>query len=114
LKANLDVDKKTHRQSIEVAKASLEKARYDLKTSPVQSAIVSEQLKLAEEEAAAQYKELLGEVKNKDISQEAQLRISVLEHDQTRSNSNAPRPMRTAWCFERRSTDRDYGTTFRA
>ncbi len=96
LKANLDVDKKTHRQSIEVAKASLEKARYDLKTSPVQSAIVSEQLKLAEEEAAAQYKELLGEVKNKDISQEAQLRISVLEHDQNkiefqRSQANADR-----------------------
>jgi multidrug resistance efflux pump len=96
LKANLDVEKKAHRQSIEAARASLEKARYDLKTAPVQSAIVSEQLKLAEEEAAAQYKELLGEVKNKDISQEAQWRISVLEHNQNkiefqRSQANADR-----------------------
>jgi HlyD family secretion protein len=96
LRANLDVEKKAHRQSIELARASLEKARYDLKTIPVQSAIASEQLKLAEEEAASQYKELLGEVKNKDVSQEAQWRISVLEHDQNkiefqRSQANADR-----------------------
>jgi multidrug resistance efflux pump len=96
LKANLEVDQKAHRQSIEVARGNLEKARYDLKTTPVQSAIAAEQLKLAEEEAAAQYKQLLSEVKNKEVSQQAEWRISVLEHDQNkiefqRSQANADR-----------------------
>jgi HlyD family secretion protein len=96
LRANLEVEKKAHRQSIEVAKATLDKARYDLKTTPVLSAIASEQLKLAEEEAAAQYKQLQSEVKNKEVSQEAQWKISALEHDQNkiefqRSQANADR-----------------------
>ena len=84
LKANLDVDKKAHAQSIAVAKATLDKARYDLKTVPVQSAIAAETLKLAEEEAAAQYKELLGEMKHKDVSQQADWKISVLQLDQNK------------------------------
>jgi multidrug resistance efflux pump len=96
LKANLDVDKKAHYQSVADAKAALDKARYDLKTIPVQSAIVSEQLKLAEEEAAARYKQLQSEVKYKDISQQAQWKIATLDADQNkiefqRSEANANR-----------------------
>jgi multidrug resistance efflux pump len=84
LRAILEVEKKAHEQSIAVAKANLEKARYDLKTIPVQSAIVAEQLRLAEEEAAAQYRELLREVKSKEIAQAAELRASELDRDQSR------------------------------
>lgn len=96
LQANLEVDTKAHRQSIEVAKANLEKARYDLKTIPVQSAIVSEQLRLAEEEAATQYKQLQAQVKYKDVSQKAEYRVNVLERDQSkleygRAQANADR-----------------------
>ncbi len=96
LKANLDVEKKAHDQSVADAKAALEKARYDLKTIPVQSAIASERLKLAEEEAAANYKQLLAEVKYKDISQQAQWKISTLDADENkiefqRSQANADR-----------------------
>lgn len=96
LKANLDVQKKAHDQSVADAKAALDKARYDLKTIPVQSEIVSEQLKLAEQEAVAKYKQLQTEVKFKDISQESQWKMSVLDADQNklefqRSQANADR-----------------------
>lgn len=84
LKANLDVEKKAHAQSIAAAKATLEKARYDLKTVPVQSAIAAEKMTLAEEEATAQYKQLLREVKNKEIAQQSDWRISQLQLDQNR------------------------------
>ena len=96
LKANLEVDKKAHEQSIAVAKAEWDKTQLDLKTVPVQSAIDSEKLKLAEEEAAARYKQLLSEVKHKDISQQTQWKMSVLNRDQSkielqRSEANAER-----------------------
>ena len=96
LKANLDLEKETHNRSVAQAKAELDKARHDLKTIPVQSAIVSERLKLAEQEAAARYKLLLSEVKFKDIAQQAQWRVSRLEADQNklefqRSQANADR-----------------------
>jgi HlyD family secretion protein len=83
LQANLDVDKKAHQQSIETAKANLDKARYDLKTIPVQSAIAAEQLRLAEEQAAVQYRQLLAQVRFKDVSQRAEYRSNVLERDQS-------------------------------
>lgn len=96
LQANLEVDKKAHLQSIETAKANLEKARYDLKTIPVQSDIAAEQLRLAEQEAAMQYKQLQAQVKYKDISQKAEYRSGVLERDQSnieygRAQANADR-----------------------
>jgi HlyD family secretion protein len=96
LKANLEVDKKAHQQSIGVAKAEWDKAQLDLKTIPVQSAIDSERLKLAEEEAAARYKQLLSEVNYKDVSQQTQWKMSVLNRDQSkielqRSEANADR-----------------------
>ena len=84
LRQTLDVEKKAHNASIEAAKADLDKARYDLKTIPVQSAIVAEQLKLAEQESSARYKELLSEVKPKDESQNAEWRLNTLEHEQAK------------------------------
>jgi len=96
LKANLEVDKKAHQQSIQMAKAEWDKTQLDLKTIPVQSAIDSERLKLAEEEAAARYKQLLSEVNYKDVSQQTQWKMSVLNRDQSklelqRSEANAER-----------------------
>jgi len=96
LRQTLDVEKKAHRASIEAAKADLDKARYDLKTIPVQSAIVAEQLKLAEQEAAARYQELLSEVKPKDDSASAEWRLNTLEHEHakielSRAERNAER-----------------------
>jgi HlyD family secretion protein len=82
LRQTLDTEKKAHQASIEAAMADLDKARYDLKTIPVQSAIVAEQLKLAEQEAAARYKELLSEVKPKGEAQNAEWHLNTLEHEQ--------------------------------
>jgi len=98
LKANLDVDNKAHAQSILVAKAELDKARIDLKTLPVRADIDSERLKLAEEEAAARYKQLLSEVKFKKISQAAQWKIAEVNRDESkielgRAEANADKMM---------------------
>jgi multidrug efflux pump subunit AcrA (membrane-fusion protein) len=82
LKAELDVEKKTHQQSIDVAKGALEKARLDMKTAPVRSDIDTERLKLALEEADAQYKQLLNEVKYVEISQAADIRNAEIELQQ--------------------------------
>lgn len=79
LKAELDVEKKTHQQSIDVAKGALEKAKLDMKTAPVRSDIDTERLKLALEEAEARYKQLLSEVKFVEISQAADIRNAEIE-----------------------------------
>jgi len=96
LKANLEVDRKAHAQTILVAQADLDKARIDLKTLPVQSEIDAERLRLREEEAAARHKQYLSEVKYKEISRAAQWRIAELERDQakielSRAEANADR-----------------------
>ncbi|HWR52450.1 MAG TPA: HlyD family efflux transporter periplasmic adaptor subunit, partial [Bryobacteraceae bacterium] len=80
LQTNLDVTKKAHLQSITSAKAALDKAELDLKTIPVQSDLQAEQLKLAAEEARARYKQLLNEVKFKETSQAADLKIARLDY----------------------------------
>jgi multidrug efflux pump subunit AcrA (membrane-fusion protein) len=82
LKAELDVERKIHQQSVDVAKAALDKARLDMKTAPVRSDIDTERLKLALEEAEARYKELLTEVKYVEISQKADLRNAEIELQQ--------------------------------
>lgn len=82
LRQTLDVEAKAHKASIEAAKADLDKARYDLKTIPVQSAIAAERLKLAEEEASARYKELLSEVKLKEAARASEWRMNTLEIEQ--------------------------------
>jgi hypothetical protein len=84
LKANLEVEKKAHEQSILVAKSELDKAQIDLKTLPVRAEIDSQRLKLTEEEAAARYKQLLSEVKFKETSQAAQWKIAEVGRDQSK------------------------------
>lgn len=101
LKANLDVARKAHEQKIVAAKGDLDQAALDLKTLPVRSAIDSERLRLAHEEALARYKQLLSEVKHFERSQQAQYRIAELDFRQSqlelqRSEANVNRMIATA------------------
>jgi multidrug resistance efflux pump len=96
LEADLFVTKNSHAQTVENAKAALEKARLDVKTTPVLSAIDAERARLAEEEAEAKYKQLLAEVKYVEIGQQSQLKNAELEFQQAqvelkRSEANADR-----------------------
>jgi len=96
LKANLEVDKKAHQQTILVAKSDLDKAQIDLKTLPVRSEIDSELLRLWAEETAARYQQYLSEVKHKETSHAAQWRVGELEQGQSkielaRAEANAER-----------------------
>ncbi len=95
-RAELDITRKAHRQQIDSAKGSVDKAGLDLKTTPVRSAIESERFNLSLEEAQAQHKQLLGEVKYVDIREQAQIRDSEIDLEQTkielkRAEANADR-----------------------
>ncbi len=96
LKAEMEVSRNTHDQAIASAKADFEKAKLDLKTTPVLGAIDAERVKLALEEADARYKQVLAEVKYFDIGQKAQFRNAELDLQQTkielkRAQANADR-----------------------
>ncbi len=84
LKANLDVIRKAYLQSVRTVKADLDRARLDLKTIPVQSAITTETLKLSEEEAGARNKEILTEARYVDEIEQSQLRTAEIELKQAR------------------------------
>lgn len=79
MQAELKMFRENHRQTIAAAKAALDKARLDMKTVPVLSDIDAERVKLALEEAEAQYKQLLSEVKHVEVSEKAQLRNAELD-----------------------------------
>ena len=82
-KAELEITRKAHEQLIASAKADLEKAKLDLKTVPVLSAIDAERAKLAMDQADAKYKQLLAEVKFVEASQAAEIRKSELALQQS-------------------------------
>jgi len=82
--AELEVTRKAHQQSIDVAQADLDKARLNLKMAPVVGAIEAERMKLAEEEANARHQQLLKEVEHVTISQKSDLRNADLEVAQTK------------------------------
>jgi HlyD family secretion protein len=84
MKAELAAGKKAHNQTIESAKADLEKAQLDVKTTPVLSAIEAERVRLALEEAEARYKQVAAEAKFFDIGLQAQLRNAEIEVEQSR------------------------------
>ena len=87
IQAQLEVIRDVHQQSIRVAKAELDKARLDLKTIPVRSAIDTELLGLAAEETEARYKQLLIEVKFMEASLNAQRRLAQLNLDEEKSEA---------------------------
>lgn len=96
LDADLNVSRKSHEQSILMAKADVDKAKLDLRTVPVRSAIDTERFKLALEEAEARHKQLLLEVPYVRAGEEAQVKLSQMDLQQSklelrRAEANAER-----------------------
>lgn len=96
LEAEIGVQKKIRQTEIETAKAALEKAQLDLKTLPVMGAMDSERLKIAEEEAQANYKQQLATIRFYDASYASQVKAAKLELEQAkielqRAETNADR-----------------------
>jgi HlyD family secretion protein len=78
LKAQREVVKRAHDQTIRDATADVDKARLDLKTSIVVSAIDAEGLRLATEEAEVTRKQIMEEVPLMETSLAAQWRMAEL------------------------------------
>jgi HlyD family secretion protein len=84
LKADQAVTRHAHDQLVASAKADWEKAKLDLQTISVRSAIESEGFKLAEQEAGAHYKQILAEAEPFDEGLRAELHRSELDRDQAK------------------------------
>lgn len=84
LDATLDVQRKSNEQAIAQSKGAVEKAKLDIKTTPVRSQIEAELLKLALEEAEAQLKQLQTQVPFQNASLNSQRRISEIEAEQSK------------------------------
>jgi multidrug resistance efflux pump len=73
--AEHSIDMENLNQSIRIAKAELDKARWEAKATEVRTTVEQELLKLAEEEAEARYKQVQQDVRHKEIIQKAEIRI---------------------------------------
>jgi multidrug efflux pump subunit AcrA (membrane-fusion protein) len=82
--AELEVTKKAREQNIANSKGQYDKSRLDLRTLPVLSAIDSEKVKLAAEEAEAKFKQVQSEIRFYDVSDRAQVRGAQLEFEQAK------------------------------
>ena len=78
-RADLGTIRKAHDEQIHSAQAALEKARLDMKTIPVLSAIAAENTRLAFDEAQARYQQLLKERPFLAASQDAEIRNSEMD-----------------------------------
>ena len=85
-RAEIAIEDQTEQQLVRTARADSEKAKLDLKTAEVRSAIDAEKLKLAVEETAARYKQIGDEVRLKKLSQEAELRSLAVQVQQDQHN----------------------------
>jgi len=85
VRAQLDALEKDHAQSIREATADLERARLDLKTTAVRSAIDAEHFRLALEEAEIIHKQVQTEVPLMRASLEAQWKLAQLARDEGRA-----------------------------
>ncbi len=74
-KAEQAVEWENLQQTLRVAKADLDKARLEAKAAEVRTIVDQELLKLSVEEAEAQYKQLQGDIANKKIIHDAELKI---------------------------------------
>ena len=74
-KAELEIDWKNLEQTLQVAKADLDKAKLDASASEVRTEVERQLLQLAEEEAQARYKQLQTDLGNTKKLQEADLAI---------------------------------------
>jgi multidrug resistance efflux pump len=68
----------TFQQSLNVAKANLDKAKLDFQAMPIRTEVDKELVKLAVEEAEATYKELLTDLPRRQESLKCDLRISEI------------------------------------
>ena len=84
LDATLDVQRKAYQQSLDQANGAVEKAKLDIKTTPVRSQIEAETLKLALEETQAQLKQIQTQIPYQNTSLDSQRRISELEAAQSK------------------------------
>jgi multidrug resistance efflux pump len=84
LKADLMLARKIKEQDIATAKGDYDKAVLDMKTLPVLSQLDAERARLALSEAEAKYKQLRADLKPLDVSQQAAIRNSEIELQQTR------------------------------
>jgi biotin carboxyl carrier protein len=84
LDATLDVQRKSYQQSLDQAKGAVEKAKLDIKTTPVRSQIEGELLKLSLEEAQAQLNQIQTQIPFQNASLDSQRRISELDAEQSK------------------------------
>ncbi|MBA3973917.1 MAG: hypothetical protein C0504_06825 [Candidatus Solibacter sp.] len=85
LEVQLEVSRAQNQFALQQARSVVDKARLDLKTTPVLSQIQSERLKLALEEAEAQLKQLLVEEPLRRSSEAAELKQAQIQLATTRS-----------------------------
>ncbi len=100
-KATLEISHKSHEQLVNAAKGALDKARLDLKTTPVLSDIDAERARLAFQQAESKYKQLLKEVPFVLASEQADTRISEFnvekaKLEQKRAQANADKMLAKA------------------
>lgn len=76
-----ELDMENLRQSMRVAKAALDKARLDFSAQEVRTVVDQELLKLAVDEAEAAYKQISAELKLRQQSQAADMRIAQISRD---------------------------------
>jgi multidrug efflux pump subunit AcrA (membrane-fusion protein) len=82
VQSQLQMAEAKHNQTIKEAVADVDKARLDLKTMPVRSAIDAERYRLALEEAEASYKQLRNEIPLMKSSLESQWKLALLSRDE--------------------------------
>lgn len=82
--AQIDVARKSYQQTLEQAKAAVEKAKLDIQTIPVRSVIDSEILRLSLEQAQANLKMVEAAIPQQEISLRSQRRQSELDLEQAK------------------------------
>jgi multidrug resistance efflux pump len=82
--AQIDVARKSYQQTLEQAKAAVEKARLDIQTIPVRSVIDSEILRLSLEQAEANLRMVQAAIPQQEISLRSQRRQAELDLQQAK------------------------------
>ncbi len=82
--AQIDVARKSYQQTLEQAKAAVEKAKLDIQTIPVRSVIDSEILRLSLEQAQANLKMVEAAIPQQEISLRSQRRQAELDLEQAK------------------------------
>lgn len=82
--AQIDVARKSYRQTLEQARAAVEKAKLDIKTIPVRSVIDAEILRLSLEQAEANLRMVEAAIPQQEISLRSQRRQAELDLEQAK------------------------------